>query len=153
MPVIGFLSSGSPRTFANFLQAFREGLREQGFVEGDNVLINYYWAEGYFDELDALANKLVASHPALIAATGGMRSAEAAKRATATIPVVFVMGFNPVQLRLVASFNKPGGNVTGTSIFTTELATKRLGLLYQLEIVPARAGAITSGSVRWNSRP
>ena len=131
-PVIGFLSSGSPRTFANFLRAFHEGLHEQGFVEGDNVLTNYYWAEGHLDELDALANKLVASHPALIAATGGMRSAEAAKRATGTIPVVFVIGFNPVQLGLVTSFNKPGGNVTGISIFTTELATKRLGLLYQL---------------------
>jgi putative ABC transport system substrate-binding protein len=132
MPVIGFLSSGSPRTFANFLRAFQEGPHEQGFVEGRNVLINYYWAEGHFDELDALATQLVAGNPTVIAATGGMRSAEAAKRATATIPVVFVIGFDPVQLGLVASFNKPGGNVTGTSIFTTQLGTKRLGLLYQL---------------------
>ncbi len=132
MPVVGFLSSGSPRTFAKFLRAFQEGLREQGFVEGANVAMNYRWAEGHFDELDALATELVSDRVALIAATGGMRSAQAAKNATTTIPIVFVLGFDPVQLGLVASFNKPGGNVTGTTIITTELATKRLNLLYDL---------------------
>ncbi|MFZ0151200.1 MAG: ABC transporter substrate-binding protein [Xanthobacteraceae bacterium] len=133
MPVVGFLSSGSPRTFANFLKAFQNGLSEEGFVEGRNVAIVYRWAEGHFDELDALATELVADGVELIAATGGLRSAEAAKNATATIPIVFVLGFDPVKLGLVASFNKPGGNITGTTIITTELATKRLNLLYDLD--------------------
>jgi putative tryptophan/tyrosine transport system substrate-binding protein len=133
MPVIGFLSSGSPLTFVNFLKAFQAGLSEEGFVEARNVAIVYRWAEGHFDELDALATELVADGVAVIAATGGVRSAEAAKNATATIPIVFVIGFDRVKLRLVASFNKPGGNMTGTTIITTELATKRLNLLYDLD--------------------
>ena len=133
MPVIGFLSSGSPRTFGNFLKAFQAGLSEEGFVEARNVAIVYRWAEGHFDELDALATELVADGVAVIAATGGMRSAEAAKNATTTIPIVFVVGFDPVKLRLVASFNKPGGNITGTTIITTQLATKRLNLLYDVD--------------------
>jgi putative ABC transport system substrate-binding protein len=133
MPVVGFLSSGTPRTFANFLKAFQNGLSEEGFVEGRNVAIVYRWAEGHFDELDALATELVADGVTLIAATGGMRSAEAAKNATATIPIVFVLGFDPVKLGLVASFNKPGGNITGTTIIANELATKRLNLLYDLD--------------------
>jgi ABC-type uncharacterized transport system substrate-binding protein len=132
-PVIGFLSSGSPRTFVNFLKAFHAGLSDEGFVERRNVAIVYRWAEGHFDELDALATELVAEGAAVIAATGGMRSAEAAKNATTTIPVVFVIGFDPVKVGLVASFNKPGGNLTGTTIITTELATKRLSLLYDLD--------------------
>jgi putative tryptophan/tyrosine transport system substrate-binding protein len=133
LPVIGFLSSGSPRTFAKFLRAFQQGLREAGFVEGHNVTIIYRWAEGHFGELDALAAELVTEGVALIAATGGMRSAQAAKKATETIPIVFVLGFDPVQLGLVTSFNKPGGNVTGATIITTELAPKRLSLLYHLD--------------------
>ena len=132
-PVIGFLSSGSPRTFVNFLTAFHAGLSDEGFVERRNVAIVYRWAEGHFDELDALATELVAEGAAVIAATGGVRSAEAAKNATTTIPVVFVIGFDPVKVGLVASFNKPGGNLTGTTIITTELATKRLSLLYDLD--------------------
>ena len=133
MPVIGFLSSGSPRTFVNFLKAFHAGLSDEGFVERRNVAIVYRWAEGHFGELDALATELVAEGAAVIAATGGVRSAEAAKNATTTIPVVFVIGFDPVKVGLVASFNKPGGNLTGTTIITTELATKRLSLLYDLD--------------------
>jgi putative ABC transport system substrate-binding protein len=133
LPVVGFLSSGSPRTFAKFLRAFQKGLSEQGFVEGRNVSIKYRWAEGHFDELDALAAELVADRVALIAATGGMRSALAARNATATIPIVFVLGSDPVQLRLATSLNKPGGNATGTTILTTQLAPKRLGLLYELD--------------------
>jgi putative ABC transport system substrate-binding protein len=133
MPVIGFLSSGSPRTFVNFLKAFHAGLSDEGFVERRNVAIVYRWAEGHFDELDALATELVAEGAAVIAATGGLRSAQAAKNATTTIPVVCVIGFDPVKLGLVASFNKPGGNLTGTTIVATELATKRLSLLYDLD--------------------
>jgi putative ABC transport system substrate-binding protein len=133
LPVVGFLSSGSPRTFSRFLGAFQKGLGEQGLIEGRNVTIKYRWAEGHFDELGALATELVADGVALIAATGGMRSALAARNATATIPIVFVLGSDPVQLRLAASLNKPGGNATGTLILTTELAPKRLGLLYELD--------------------
>jgi putative ABC transport system substrate-binding protein len=133
MPVIGWLNSGTPRTFAKFLRAFQQGLREQGFVEGRNVTIEYRWAEGHSDELDALAAELVADSAALIAATGGARSAQAAKNATPTIPIVFVLGVDPVKLGLVATFNKPGGNITGMTIVTTELATKRLNLLYDLD--------------------
>jgi putative tryptophan/tyrosine transport system substrate-binding protein len=133
MPVVGFLSSGTPRTFANFLKAFQNGLSGEGFVEGRNVAIVYRWAEGHSDELDALATELVADGVALIAATGGTHSAEAAKNATATIPIVFVLGADPVKVGLVASFNKPGGNITGTTIITTELATKRLNFLYDLD--------------------
>jgi putative ABC transport system substrate-binding protein len=96
-------------------------------------MIKYYWAEGHFDELDALAAELVSDRVTLIAATGGARSAQAAKNATATIPIVFVLGADPVRLGLVKSFNKPDGNVTGITIITTELATKRLKLLYDLD--------------------
>jgi putative ABC transport system substrate-binding protein len=126
VPVVGFLSSGSPRAFEKFLRAFQNGLSQEGFVEGRNVAIIYRWAEGRFNELDALATELVADGVALIAATGGTQSA---KNATATIPIVFVLGLDPVNVGLVASFNKPGGNITGTTIITTEMATKRLSAM------------------------
>jgi ABC transporter substrate binding protein len=93
----------------------------------------YRWAEGHFDELDALARELVTDGVALIAATGGTRSAQAAKNATPTIPIVFVLGADPVKLGFATTFNNPGGNITGLTIFTTELATKRLSLLYDLD--------------------
>ena len=102
---------------------------EQGYVEGHNVWIDYHWAEGHYSDLDALATDLVRNKVTLIAATGGVVSAKAAKRATTAIPIVFVVGFDPVQLGLVASINKPGGNATGASVYTTELAAKRLSLL------------------------
>jgi putative ABC transport system substrate-binding protein len=133
MPVIGWLNSGTPRTFAKFLKAFQQGLREQGLAEGRNLAIEYRWAEGHFDDLDALATELVTDRVALIVATGGARSAQAAKNATATIPIVFVLGVDPVKFGLVASFNKPDGNITGMTIITTELATKRLSSLYDLD--------------------
>jgi putative tryptophan/tyrosine transport system substrate-binding protein len=132
MPVIGFLSSGSPRAFVPFIAAFRQGLIEQGYVEGRNVLIADRWAEGRYDELDVLANDLVRRQVTLIAATGGVGSAKAATKATATIPILFVIGTNPVTFGLVASLNRPGGNATGASVFTTELAPKRLELLHAL---------------------
>ena len=109
LPIIGWLSSGSPRTFAKFLRTFQQGLREQGFVEGQNVTIEYRWAEGHFDELDTMAAELVADGAALIAATGGVRSVQAAKSSTPTIPIVFMSGVDPVKLGLVTTFNKPVG--------------------------------------------
>ena len=132
-PVIGFLSSGSPRAFSKFLKAFQQGLSEAGFVDGRNLAMEYRWAEGHLDELDELAAELAANRVSLIAATGGVRSVQAAKKASATIPIVAVLGFDPVQLGIVQSFNKPGGNITGTSIIANELGPKRLSLLYDLD--------------------
>jgi len=133
LPLVGFLSSGSPRAFAKFLSAFQQGLSEAGFIEGRNVSMIYRWAEGHFDELDSLAAQLVATPVELVAATGGLPSARAAKKATSTIPIVTVLGFDPVKVGLVESFNRPGGNLTGTSIIASELGPKRLSLLYDLD--------------------
>jgi len=132
LPVIGFLSSGSPRTFAKFTDAFRQGLRSQGYTEGRDVWIDYRWAEGHYGELPGLAADLVQRQVGLIIAAGGIASAQSAKNATTNIPVLFVAGFDPVQIKLVSSLNNPGGNVTGVSVFSTELATKRLELLRDL---------------------
>jgi putative ABC transport system substrate-binding protein len=132
MPVIGFLNSASPRALSKYTAAFREGLQAQGFVEGRNVWIDYRWAEGHYDELPRLASELVQSQVTLIAATGGVTSAQAARNATSTIPILFVAGFDPVALGLVASLNNPSGNATGVSVFSTELATKRLEVLHDL---------------------
>jgi putative ABC transport system substrate-binding protein len=132
-PVVGFLSSGSPRAFSKFLKAFQQGLTEAGFVDGRNLAMEYRWAEGHLDELDGLAAELASNRVSLIAATGGLRSVQAAKKATTTIPIVAVLGFDPVKLGIVESFNKPGGNITGTSIIANELGPKRLSLLYDLD--------------------
>ncbi len=135
MPVIGFLSGASPGPFASLVAAFRQGLNDTGFVEGQNVAIEYRWAEGRFDRLPQMANELVARQVAVLVATAGDRSALAAKAATSTIPIVFSSGGDPVATGLVASLSRPGGNLTGVSLFTTLLESKRLGLLH--EAVPA----------------
>src|SRR5262249_23965632 len=135
MPVVGFLGTASAGPFAHLVDCFRRGLQETGFVEGRNVAIEYRWAEGQYDRVPALAADLVRRQVAVIVTVGGETSAAATMAATATIPIVFNVGTDPVKLGLVASFARPGGNATGVNIFTTELVQKRLGLLR--ELVPA----------------
>jgi putative ABC transport system substrate-binding protein len=135
MPVIGWLNSGSAGNpfFANLVLAFRKGLTEAGFVEGQNIAIDFRWAEGQYDRLPALAAELVGKKVAVIFA-GGPPAALAAKAATNSIPIVFGTGDDPVRVGLVASFNRPGGNATGINVLLEALETKRLGLLH--DVVP-----------------
>ena len=139
MPVIGFLHFASPGPSAPFVAAFREGLSDSGFAEGQNVAIEYRWAEGHYDRLPALAADLVGRKVDLIATLSGTRTALVAKAATSTIPIVFFTGGDPVEEGLVASFARPGGNLTGVAVQTGEVTAKRLELLS--EQVP-QAGVI-----------
>ena len=144
MPVIGVLDARSPGAIENPLRAFREGLKDAGYVEGENVALAYRWADNQIDRLPALAAELVQRRVAIIAAPGGPVSAFAAKAATATIPIVFIVNEDPVRLGLVASLARPGGNATGINIFAAEVAAKRLDLLRELVPGATRVGVLVN---------
>jgi putative tryptophan/tyrosine transport system substrate-binding protein len=135
VPVIGFLSSASPEGSGQVLRFFRDALSEAGFVEGQSIAIEYRWARDQNDQLPALARDLVQRQVALIVTAGGTQTALAAKAATGTIPIVFEVGSDPVKVGLVASFNRPGGNITGVTIVSVQLLEKRLELVR--ELIPA----------------
>jgi putative tryptophan/tyrosine transport system substrate-binding protein len=141
MPVIGFLNSATPDAFAPYVGGFLQGLRDAGYVDGQNVKVEYRWAYGQYDRLPQLAAELVERQVAVIVASGGEPSVMAAKAATSRIPIVFGIGGDPVKLGLVASLNRPGGNITGVSLLTSSLEAKRVGLLG--ELVP-KAAAIAA---------
>jgi putative tryptophan/tyrosine transport system substrate-binding protein len=132
MPVIGFLHVAFPERYTEQLSAFRQGLKQAGYVEGQNLSVEYRWANNEDDRLPELAADLVRRKVALIVAAGGPTSVLAAKLASPTIPIVVIFGSDPVQLGLVESLNRPGGNITGVTFLTTELMAKRLELLREL---------------------
>jgi len=146
MPVLGFLYQGSPEPSAHLVAAFRAGLSETGYVEGQNVSIEFRWAHNQNDRLSDLAADLISRRVAAIVTPGSLLAPIAAKAATNSIPIVFSIGGDPVEVGLVSSFNRPGGNVTGISSMNVELGSKRLGLLHELQPKAGRFAVLASVS-------
>jgi putative tryptophan/tyrosine transport system substrate-binding protein len=144
MPVVGFLSIRSPGTDAQFLVSFRQGLSDSGFVEGQNIAVEYRYAEGQMDQLPSLVADLVRRQVAIIVTTGGVQGALTAKAATTTIPIVFSTGGDPIREGLVHSLNRPGGNLTGVTTSFSEAASKRLGLLREIAPKSAVIGVLVN---------
>ena len=151
MPVIGFLDSRSPDALTDRLRGFRQGLRDSGHVEGENVIIDYRWAENQFDRLPTLAVELVRRQVAVIVSSGGPAVTFAAKAATTKIPIVFNTATDPVSLGLVASLARPGGNMTGINFLNNELAAKTLGLLRELVPATARVAVLVNPAQTMNT--
>jgi ABC-type uncharacterized transport system substrate-binding protein len=151
IPVIGFLDPASPDTFADHRRAFRQGLKEVGYVEGDNVAISYRWAENQIDRLPELASDLVSRQVALIATVSN--GAFAAKAATTSIPIVFIVADDPVRLGLVASLARPGGNLTGINFLNAELTAKRLELLRELVPTASRVAVLVKPTSSFTEAP
>jgi putative ABC transport system substrate-binding protein len=154
MPLIGFLSSLSAEELTFVIPAFQDGLRGRGYVENQNIVIEYRWADGHYERLPALATDLIRSQPAVLAAISGTPAALAAKAATATIPIVFAIGGDPIAAGLVANLSRPDGNVTGVSFYTAPVVTKRLEVARELVtqgtaigvlINPANPPSVTEG--------
>jgi putative ABC transport system substrate-binding protein len=144
MPVVGFVNAGSPDTFARQVAAFRKGLNETGYVEGQNVTVEHHYLEGHYDRLPVLMADLVRRQVAVIATPAFMQGALAAKAATATIPIVFGVAQDPTRVNLVASLARPGGNATGINFFNTEVVAKRLRLLHDLVPKAARVAVLVN---------
>ena len=145
LPVVAFVRDGSPEANARYVAAFRKGLNESGYVEGQNVTVEYHWLEGQYDRLPALLADLVRRHVAVIATLGNVTSL-AAKAATAAIPIVFAVGEDPVKLGLVASLARPGGNVTGSNFLVQETVAKRFRLLHELVPKAVRVAVLVNPS-------
>ena len=153
MPVIGFLDPRSPDALADRLRGFRQGLRDTGYVEGENVAVEYRWAENRLDRLPELVADLVRRRVAVIVAPGGFGVASAAKAATSTIPIIFIVSDDPVRLGLVASLARPDGNLTGVNFLATELAAKRLELLRELVPEARRIAVLVNPADAANTEP
>jgi putative tryptophan/tyrosine transport system substrate-binding protein len=144
IPVIGFLSSASPQPFENYVAGFRAGLKETGYVDGQNVTIEFRWAEGHYDRLPVLAAELVQRNVAVIFASGGPPSALAAKAASVTTPIVFILASDPIKLGFVASLSHPGGTATGVGLFNVTVEPKKLEILHQLVPKAMKIGVLVN---------